>query len=401
MLSTMTDTERRWLNAVLILGTLVLAIILIGQLGQVVTYFSDLLLIFFLAWLMAFILSPIPSTVARFMPGLPRIIVVVGTYAVLLVGLLLAALVAAQALAGSITAFLDSLPSIIANLPQLLAPWQHGLDEFGLHINLLTSAQSLLQAAGSFGGNLVQPLTGLALASLSIFGNLALVLIFSLYIVQDRDRMLDFVARLVPPRYADLFRLLRTSVARSFGGFLRGQAILGLVYGVIAFAIHLVLGLPFAGASAVLSGVLMAIPFFGPFLGWAPPVLVAIFTNSDQVLPAFIITNVGQLIEMNVLQPRLMANTVGIHPLVVLGSVIIGAKLAGIPGAIFSVPIAAVISSFFFHYVNRSAQATGDVTTRAARVVEAREGRRIRKPTPPTGADEVGASPPTIPSNPA
>ncbi|MFI5255294.1 MAG: AI-2E family transporter [Candidatus Limnocylindrales bacterium] len=397
----MSDSERRWLNAVLVLGTLVLAIILIGQLGQVVAYFSDLLLIFFLAWLMAFILSPIPSAVERWMPRLPRIIVVVGTYAVLLVGLLLAALLAAQALAGSITAFLDSLPGIIANLPQLLAPWQHGLDEFGLHLDLLSSAQSLLQAAGSFGGNLVQPLTGLALASLSIFGNLALVLIFSLYIVQDRDRMLDFVARLVPPRYADAFRLLRTSVARSFGGFLRGQAILGLVYGVIAFATHLVLGLQFAGASAVLSGVLMAIPFFGPFLGWAPPVLVAIFTNSDQILPAFIITNVGQLIEMNVLQPRIMADTVGIHPLVVLGSVIVGAKLAGIPGAIFSVPIAAVISSFFFHYLNRTAIATGDVTTRAARVVAAREGRRVRRPTPPSAADEVGASPPTVPSNPA
>jgi predicted PurR-regulated permease PerM len=392
MLTPMSEHERRWLNAVLVLGTLVLAIILIGQLGQVIAYFSDLLLIFFLAWLMAFILSPIPSTVERWMPRMPRILVVVGTYAVLLVGLLLATLVAAQALAGSITGFVDSLPAIIANLPQLLAPWQRGVDNLGLRIDLLSGAQSLLQAAGSFGGNLVRPLTDLALASLSIFGNLALVLIFSLYIVQDRDRMLDFVARLVPPRYAGAFRLLRTSVARSFGGFLRGQAILGLVYGAIAFATHLVLGLDFAGASAVLSGVLMAIPFFGPFLGWAPPVLVAVFTAPDQILPAFVITNVGQLIEMNVLQPRLMAGTVGIHPLVVLGSVIIGAKLAGIPGAVFSVPIAAVISSFFFYYLNRSVVATGDVTTRAARVVEAREGRRIRRPRPPTAADDVGGT---------
>jgi predicted PurR-regulated permease PerM len=400
MLSPMSESERRWLNAVLVLGTIVLAIILVGQLGQVVAFFGDLLLIFFLAWLLAFILSPIPATVERLVPRLPRIVVVVSTYAVLLVGLILVTIVAAQALAGSITAFVDSLPAIIANLPQLLAPWQRALDDLGLRVDLLSGAQSLLQAAGSFGGNLVRPLTDLALASLSIFGNLALVIIFSLYIVQDRDRMLDFVARLVPPRYAGLFRLLRTSVARSFGGFLRGQAILGLVYGVIAFGTHLVLGLDFAGASAVLAGLLMAIPFFGPFLGWAPPVLVAVFTAPDQILPAFIITNVGQLIEMNVLQPRLMAGTVGIHPLVVLGSVIVGAKLAGIPGAIFSVPIAAVISNFFFHYLNRTALGSGDVTTRAARVVEAREGRRIRRPRPPSAADEESVAPPTIPAAP-
>jgi predicted PurR-regulated permease PerM len=396
MLSPMSEHDRRWLSTTLVLGTLVLAIILIGQLGQVVAYFGDLLLIFFLAWLMAFILAPIPATVERWMPRLPRILVVVGTYAVLLVGLLLVTLVAAQALAGSISAFVDSLPSIIANLPELLAPWQRVVDELGLRIDLLSSAQNLLQAAGSFGGNLVRPLTDLALASLSIFGNLVLVIVFSLYIVQDRDHMLDFVARLVPPRYVDAFRLLRTSVARSFGGFLRGQAILGLVYGVIAFATHLALGLDFAGASAVLAGALFAIPFFGPFLGWAPPVLVAIFTAPTQIAPAFVILIVGLLIEMNVLQPKIMADTVGVHPLVVLGSVIIGAKLAGIPGAVFSVPIAAVLSSFFFYYLNRTAASTGDVTTRAARVVEARTGRRIRRPTPPTAADEEVAPPPTV-----
>jgi predicted PurR-regulated permease PerM len=393
MLTPMSENDRRWLGAALVLGTLVLAIILIGQLGQVIAYFSDLILIFFLAWLMAFMLAPIPAAVERWMPRLPRILVVVGTYAVLLVGLLLATLVAAQALAGSITTFLDSLPGIIANLPQLLAPWQRVVDNLGLRVDLLSGTQGLLQAAGSVGGNLVRPLTDLALASISIFGNLVLVLVFSLYIVQDRDRMLDFVARLVPPRYVGAFRLLRTSVARSFGGFLRGQAILGLVYGVIVFATHVMLGLDFAGASAVLSGALMAIPFFGPFLAWAPPVLVAVFTASGQVAPAFAIVIVGLLVEMNVLQPKIMADTVGIHPLVVLGSVIIGAKLAGIPGAVFSVPVAAVISSFFFYYLNRSALATGDVTTRAARVVEAREGRRIRRPTPPSADDEVGGTP--------
>jgi predicted PurR-regulated permease PerM len=394
MLTPMPESDRRWLSAVLVLGTLVLAIILIGQVGQVVAYFNDIILIFFLAWLMAFILAPIPSAVERWLPRVPRIVVVVGTYAVLLVGLLVATLVAAQALATSITAFLDSLPGIIANLPQLLAPWQRAVDNFGLHVNLLTSAQALLRAAGSFGGNLVQPLTDIALASISIFGNLVLVIVFSLYIVQDRDSILDFVARLVPPRFAGGFKLLRTSVARSFGGFLRGQAVLGLVYGVVAFVAHLILHLDFAGASAVLSGALMAVPFFGPFVGWAPPVLVAIFTSSDQIAPVFAIMVAGLLIEMNLLQPRIMADSIGIHPLVVLGSVIVGAKLAGIPGAIFSVPIAAVISAFFFHELNRSALAAGDVTTRAARVVEAREGRRVRRPTPPTGDDDAAGTQP-------
>src|SRR3990170_5041455 len=110
MLGPMEDRERRWLGALLVLGTMTVAVILIGQVAAIVSYFSDIILIFFLAWLLAFILSPVPTTVERWVPSLPRIIVVVVTYLVLLVGLLLVAIVTAQALAGSISAFIDSLP---------------------------------------------------------------------------------------------------------------------------------------------------------------------------------------------------------------------------------------------------------------------------------------------------
>src|SRR3990172_770253 len=250
MLGPMEDRERRWLGALLVLGTMTVAVILIGQVAAIGT---------------------------------------------------------AQALAGSISAFIDSLPGIAASLPELLAPWQRLLDQFGLRIDLLSSARTVLDAAASFGGTLVGPLTDLALASLSIVGNLVLVLVFSLYIVMDRDRMLDFVGRLVPPRYGAEFRLLRTSMARSFGGFMRGQAILGLVYGAVAVVTHVLLGLEFTGASAVLSGVLMAVPFFGPFFAWAPPVIVAILTAPDQVGLTLAIMGLALLAEMNVMKPRIMA----------------------------------------------------------------------------------------------
>ena len=167
MLEPLQERERRWLSALLVLGTMTVAVILIGQVAAMVNYFNDIILIFFLAWLLAFILSPVPTAVERWVPSLPRIIVVVVTYLVLLVGLLLVAIVTAQALAGSISAFIDSLPGIAASLPELLAPWQRLLDQFGLRIDLLSSARTVLDAAASFGGTLVGPLTDLALASLS------------------------------------------------------------------------------------------------------------------------------------------------------------------------------------------------------------------------------------------
>jgi predicted PurR-regulated permease PerM len=85
---------------------------------------------------------------------------------------------------------------------------------------------------------------------------------------------------------------------------------------------------------------------------------------------------------MNALQPRLMQEAVGIHPIVVLGSVLIGSKIAGVTGAIFGIPIAAVISAFFFHFLILSREPS-PVTTRAARRLEAREGRSVRIPREP------------------
>ena len=126
----------------------------------------------------------------------------------------------------------------------------------------------------------------------------------------------------------------------------------------------------------------MSIPFFGPFLAWAPPVIAAMIFKPEAVVPAIVIMGIGWFIVMNVLQPRIMQGAVGIHPIVVLGSVLIGSKIAGIPGAIFGIPIAAVASAFFFHFLHRT---SGDrsVTGRAAKRLSEREGRPVRVPREP------------------
>jgi predicted PurR-regulated permease PerM len=237
-------------------------------------------------------------------------------------------------------------------------------------------------------------------------GNLVIVLILSLYMVIDSERIVSFLFRIVPPGLKDEARLLETSVASSFGGFLRGQAVMGLVYAVVAILTSAALNLPYLAVTSALSGFLMAIPFFGPFVSWAPPVLVAILVNPDATVPAFVAMMVGWFLVMNVLQPRLMEQTVGIHPIVVLGSVLVGGRIAGVTGAVFGIPIAAVLSAFFFYYLGQSRE-SGPVAARAARRLEAREGRMVRVPREPApGIDpdiddvddlSVGAGEPTLP----
>jgi hypothetical protein len=118
-------------------------------------------------------------------------------------------------------------------------------------------------------------------------------------------------------------------------------------------------------------------------VSWAPPVIVALVLQPESVIPAAILMGIGWFVVMNVLQPRIMQGAVGIHPLVVLGSVLIGGRIAGIPGAIFGIPIAAVVSAFVLEYLHRST-ADRSVAGRAARRLEERDGRPVRIPREPT-----------------
>lgn len=390
-----TPRERRWLDALLVLATLALLYVVLGFAGSLFLTFGDVILVFFLAWLLAFMLSPIVAWILAAVPFLSRVVAVAIVYALLFGGLVFLIVAAAGALATSVADFIGSVPELREELPALLAPWQERLDGLGVvQVDLVAQATAFVDNLDRFAAELAGPLQQIAVASLGAIANLLLIVIFSLYMVADRDRMLSFVFRVVPPALADDARLLETSVARSFGGFLRGQAIMGVLYAAIAAITSTVFGLDYIAATSAAAGVLMAVPFFGPFVAWAPPVLVAIIARPDAILGSFAVMGIGWLIVMNVVQPRIMSDALRIHPIVVLGSVIVGAKLAGISGAIFGVPIAAVIAAFFYHWMERSRD-IGPVAARAAKRLGEREGRVVRAPREPRpGVDaDVEADP--------
>jgi predicted PurR-regulated permease PerM len=379
----LTDRERQWLDAVLVLAAVVLGFIVLGYVGQVFATFGDLIFIFFMAWLLAFILSPAVSRLRTAVPFLSRAGAVVVVYLVLFGVIVLVSLFVASALVGSIGQLIASLPSLRQSLPGILGPWQSRIDAIGLfQVDLVAQADTVLDNLSSYASQLLGPLQQLAVASVGALGNLLLVIVLSLYMVADRDRLLAFTFRLVPRGAQAEARLLEEAVGRSFGGFLRGQAVTGLIFAIVALVASLVFGLDYAAVTTATAGVLMAIPFFGPFVAWIPPVLVAILFKPDAVLGTFVVVGIGWVILLNVLQPRIMGDALRLHPIVVLAAAFIGLKLAGIAGAIFGIPIAAVLSALFLHLLARPVD-DASVAVRAARRVGQREGRPVRQPREP------------------
>ncbi|MDP2350493.1 MAG: AI-2E family transporter [Chloroflexota bacterium] len=382
-----TERQRRLIDAVLVLAVIALGFVVVAYASTVFYAFGDILLLFFLAWLLSFALLPLINGVHRLVPRLPQAGAVVIVY-LTIVAVLLAVLVQASAsLASSINQFIQDAPNLQDQLTNVLAEIQVRLADFGFSVDLVSQAPGIVANLQDWAGQLVGPLQAIAVASIGVLGTILILVIMSIYIAIDREDISAFLYRLVPPAYSSTARMLSTSVTRSFSGFLRTQLIMGLAFGLITAVVNVVFGLPYADVTAVSAGLLHAIPFFGPFVSWVPPVAVALLLAPNAVLPVVIVMGIGWFVTMNVLQPRLMAGAVGIHPVVVLGSVVVGSKVAGIVGAIFGIPIAAVLSAIFFYWFERTHEG-GSVADRATRRLEAREGHPVRQPREPQPGED-------------
>jgi predicted PurR-regulated permease PerM len=337
--------ERRWLLAFLVLGSAYFAVLLaelvLGFLGG----FSQILLILFLAWLLAFVMSP----VARFFENQLRLsrgiaVAVAYLFALLALGFVLFTTGAAitQQLAQATTEF----PNTAHNIEGTLAGYQAtlGLDRF--NIDLVALFHSAQDQVGHLAGAIFDQAQEIAGATLATLGSLFLILILSLYMLVDSERLLAKLNRVVPRQYSDELQILESSVARAFGGFLRAQLVLAVIQAVLVAVVGSIFHIPYLFLVGTLSALAMVIPFFGPPLALIPPIVAAWIYTPDTFLISAIILVAVQTVLVNWLQPRLMRGALGMHPILVLVGLLVGAQVAGVWGAIFGIPVIAVLNVF-------------------------------------------------------
>ena len=211
----LTERQRRLLDAVLILGALALGFVVINFAGAVFYAFGDILLLFFLSWLLAFALLPVINMVAR-VPRMPPAGAVIIVY-LAIVGVLLAIVIQASAA----LALLDQPvhpavapvrdPAARTSSPTSSRGWPRS----GLTVDLVGQAPTIVANLQHWASQLVGPLQSVAVASIGVFGNILILVILSIYIAIDRDDILAFLYRLVPPSLRPPGRVLQSSVAQA------------------------------------------------------------------------------------------------------------------------------------------------------------------------------------------
>jgi predicted PurR-regulated permease PerM len=194
---------------------------------------------------------------------------------------------------------------------------------------------------------------GGALSAVGTLVDAIIVLSLAIFMAVDRDGIFRLGLDLTPPDRREDALMFRRSVGSAAAGFIRSQLILGALYGVWAFLVSVVFGLPFAPATAFLAGLIMAIPIYGPYVSWLPPVVVALLVRPEIALVVAIVMLVGWFIDENILAPLVRADSLRLHPIIVTFAFLLGAQLAGAIGAIVAIPLAAVVQAFAVKYFER------------------------------------------------
>ena len=340
--------EQWWRALFLIVATIYVSLLLAGLLFQILGGFTQIALIVFMAWLLAFVLSPVVSWVNDH-TRLGRAAAIGVAYAVTLLGSGALLFFAASSIGASMGRMTEEFPATRLRIEDTLRTWEGAIGPGGLDLNLVALYRDVEATAVRVGSSALGEVPSVTVA---VLGALVLVIILSLYMLADSKAILAKVYRVVPSRYADEVEILERTVSKAFGGFLRAQLILAAIQAVLTVIVVLIVGLPYGFLIVASSTLAMLIPFFGPPLALLPPIIATAIFNPGWLLivaPALLIV---QTVLVNYIQPRLMREALGMHPILVLVGLLVGAQVAGVWGALFGIPILAVLNVFFNYAIN-------------------------------------------------
>jgi predicted PurR-regulated permease PerM len=345
-----------WLRALSILGCAIAGIYLVGLVWQVAEAFADIILLFFLAWLIAFVLEPVVTPLVE--SRVPRLAAIGLTYVTLLVLFSLGVILLVPALSLQVVEVARNLPTyveegstVLINVQNTSNGWltSHGSPVL-IDLRSALDPQELSRRADALGPPILSNAIGLATGAATLLVEVIIMLFLSFYFMVDGARLAESVIMALPLRAQDDARFLVASIHRAFAGFLRGQMIQSLLGGLGTGLLMSALQVDYALLASVVAAVVLLIPFIGPVIAVVVPVLIALLTHPDVAVYLFVGLLALQQVLFNVLAPRILSHQIGLHPLLVFFAVLTGARVAGVWGAIFGVPIVAVVTTMISFY---------------------------------------------------
>lgn len=245
---------------------------------------------------------------------------------------------------------IDSIPALHQTFNQYIEDISPAIESFVTQdqINQITHAITNLLSyiatqALQFGTGMITNMTGFIISVLT-------TIILSIYFLKDKEKLTASVYKagqiLLTPNGLKRSQQFLKDLDTVFGGFLIAQLIAAILAGIFSSLILIAIGHPFALLVGLVTGVANVIPYVGPILGAILGALLGLFSSLNMAVLSLVLLTIYQQLDANVIQPKLLSNSVGLNPVWVLIAILIGGHYLGMLGMIVSIPSAALIQIY-------------------------------------------------------
>jgi predicted PurR-regulated permease PerM len=304
---------------------------------------QDIVTVFAVSFFVAYLLDPVIDRMeAAKIPRAAGILILI----VFLVLLIAVFVVSILPLLYSETMYLiNTTPKTISSLVDIA---QKTANSLHIDISLAGIKAQLAPKAGALAKEAVQTAIGLLSSATSIAGvvvNIAIIPILIFYFLKDFDCLSDKLFNLISKKTDKNYRRYFENFDKILSAYFRGQIIVAAILGVLYTVVLLIAGVKPAILIGLISGVLSIVPYLGFIIGFSTSIILAIVQYQDFLHPLIIVCGfaVVQMLEGNLITPKIVGGSLGLHPTAVIFALLAGGSLFGIGGMIIALPVAAFI----------------------------------------------------------
>lgn len=329
------------------LGSIFLFLKIIPYLGWFWVVFKAVLTPLVIAVILAYLLNPIVTLLhQRNVPRGIAVILIYFTFSLLL----------AVFLVNAVPAFLKQSKDLTEHIPDLIKTYQGWMYEVQDHKHDLPESmrisvdQALINADKKTSAFFTELLTG-ASGILSGMIHFLVIPFLVFYLLKDMNMLQKGILLLVPREKRKEFAKLFADIDEALGNYIAGQLMVCFIVGVLAYIGYRLIDMPYALILALVITVTNIIPYFGPMIGAAPSILVALTISWKITLWVIAVNLVVQILEGNLISPWVMGKRLHLHPILIIFALLVGGEAGGLLGLIFAVPIVAVLRVIFHHVI--------------------------------------------------
>ena len=275
-----------------------------------------------------------------------------------MVGSFLVSVVTRQFTTASLDSFMNTINGYASSLEQLYNKVANGLSRVNIDsTELKQAADEVSKAVGGVVLGIANSLGSSMTNIVQITTTLLFAIIFAVYFLLDEKGLKKYwgnAVRIILPDKAYFgLEIFIKDLDEVFSGYIRGQMMDAVFMAVVVTIAFTIAKVPYAPAIGFLTGAGNLVPYMGPIVGYGSSIVVGLVSGDvKRMIISIIILFIIQTIDGNVINPKFLANSISVHPMLVLIAVIFGNKIGGLIGMVLAVPVAALIKIWFERFLD-------------------------------------------------